>query len=72
MKNMRAYKAPGELPAGQQTVLIVSDLPEARAGTDGSANLSKILAAIGGGLVLILCVVILVIKPAKKRKAGSP
>ncbi len=71
-KNMRAYMAPGELPAGQQTVLIVSGMPEAREVTDGSANLSKTLAAIGGGLVLILCVVVLVIKPAKKRKAGSP
>jgi hypothetical protein len=71
-KNMRAYMAPGELRAGQQTVLIVSGMPKAREVTDGSANLSKTLAAIGGGLVLILCVVVLVLKPAKKRKAGSP
>lgn len=72
MKDMRAYEAPGELPAGQQTVLIVSGLPRARTVVDRSANLSKTLAAIGGGLALILCVVVLVIKPSKKRKAGSP
>ncbi len=74
-KNMRAYMAPSELPAGQQTVLIVSNLPAADQGAadyvDRSATLPQILAIIGGAVVLILCVVVLVIKPSKKRKADA-
>ncbi len=70
---MTGYIAKG-IPAGKRLALTFADLPDAQdhAGhkvEGGSANVPKILAAIVGGIMLIVCVVILVIKPAKKANA---
>lgn len=70
---MTGYVAKG-IPAGKRLALTFIDLPNAQdhAGhkvEGGSTNLPKILAASVGGIMLIVCVVILVIKPAKKANA---
>ncbi|MHC4717291.1 MAG: hypothetical protein ACYS5V_09995 [Planctomycetota bacterium] len=65
-KPMRCYKATA-LSAGEQAALTISGLPrliDAQAAASGSPFVPKLIAALGGGLALVLCMVVLLHKPA--------
>ncbi|HDZ20982.1 MAG TPA: hypothetical protein ENH80_12260 [Phycisphaerae bacterium] len=68
-KMMRGFKAV-DLPAGKQIAMTITNLPEPRAHKDRvidrSLKRARILAAVGGGVMLILTVLVLLIKPAGK------
>ncbi len=72
-KPMRCYKAT-DLAAGKHAVLTISGLPRlvaAQAALVGSPFVPKLIAALGGGLMLVLCMVVLLHRPARETASRS-
>jgi hypothetical protein len=72
---MRTFDAPA-LEAGQHLLLTVGNLgkeaePSAADAAPSSSALPRTLAAVGGGVILVFCIVLLVIRPGKKANAAS-